>query len=75
MKCGIEHVAVKAPVCSKHQNDALVFRCGPLESLFDFGPRIGLFVVNVFVFFTVWLKQTALPAATAIARVSVQIHR
>ncbi len=47
MKGLIEHVAVKAPVCSKHDNHALVFGGGFRQSLFDLGARIGAFVVNV----------------------------
>src|ERR1700686_1016122 len=47
MKSRIEHVAVEAPVCSKHDNDALLFRCSLLQSLFDFGVRIGAFGVNL----------------------------
>src|ERR1700675_143806 len=47
MKSRIEHVAVVAPVCSKHDDDALVLRSGLLQSLFDFGVRIGFFGVNV----------------------------
>src|ERR1700675_2310630 len=47
MKSRIEHVAVVAPVCSKHDNDALVFRCSLLQSLSDFGGRIGAFGVNL----------------------------
>src|SRR5208282_2945630 len=50
MKSCIEHMAVVAPVCSKHDNDALVSRRGLLQSLFDFGVRIGAFVVNFFLF-------------------------
>src|SRR5260221_13978153 len=46
MKSRIEHVAVVAPVCSKHNDDALVLRCSLLQSLFDFGVRIGGFGVN-----------------------------
>src|SRR3981189_377694 len=47
MKSRIQHVAVVAPVCSKHNDDALVFRCSLLQSLFDFGVRIGAFGVNL----------------------------
>src|SRR6202521_3589174 len=58
MKSRIEHVAVVAPVCSKHDNHALMFRCSLLQSLFDFGARIGAFGVNVFLFFSRSLAKT-----------------
>src|SRR6202521_4870308 len=47
MKSRIKHVAVVAPVCSEHDDDALMFRCSLLQSLFDFGVRIGAFGVNL----------------------------
>src|SRR5258706_5743790 len=55
MKSRIEHVAVVAPVCSKHNDDALVLRCSLLQSLFDFGVRIGGFGVNFILF---WFRLT-----------------
>src|ERR1700676_2068752 len=60
MKSRIEHVAVVAPVCSKHDNDALVFRCSLLQSLFDFSVRIGAFGVNVFL---LWSRLTKADSA------------
>src|SRR6266404_7365583 len=60
MKRRIEHVAVVAPVCSKHDNDALVFRCGLLQSLFDFGVRIGAFGIN---FRLLWSRLTKADSA------------
>src|SRR4029077_1060470 len=55
MKSRIEHVAVEAPVCSKHDNNALVFCCRFLQSLFDFGMRIGAFGIN---FRFLWRRLT-----------------
>jgi hypothetical protein len=51
MKGLIEHVAVVTPVGSEHDNDALVAYFRFLQSLFDFSTRVGLLVVNVFLFF------------------------
>src|ERR1700704_2318096 len=52
MKSRVEHMAVVAPVCSKHDNNALVFRRRLLQSLFDFGVRICALVVN---YFLLWI--------------------
>ena len=48
MKSVIQHVAVKAPVRSKHDNHALVFRSCPFQSLFNFGMRVGSLGINLF---------------------------
>src|SRR5882762_5257286 len=60
MKSRIQHVAVVAPVCSKHNDDALVFRCSLLQSLFDFGVRIGAFGVNLLL---LWIRLTKADSA------------
>src|SRR6267378_3400228 len=69
MKSRIEHVAVVAPVCSKHKDDALVFRCSLLQSLFDFGVRIGACGVNLLL---LWSRLTKADCARCYAERETQ---
>jgi hypothetical protein len=41
-------MTVEAPVCAKHEKKTLVFACGPFFGLLDFGVRIGIVGINVF---------------------------